>query len=82
MKEKRKKHLSEVNVQKSFGTNMDYQGCYLGPILIGTHIAAFIGMTLGASKVKTLVWSTISIGAWAIVFGVATSLGFDFFVRD
>ena len=54
----------------------------LGPILIGTHIAAFIGMTLGASKVKTLVWSTISIGAWAIVFGVATSLGFDFFVRD
>lgn len=54
----------------------------LGPILIGTHIAAFIGMTLGASKVKTLVWSTISIAAWAIIFGVVTSLGFDFFVRE
>lgn len=54
----------------------------LGPILIGTHIAAFIGMTLGASKVKTLVWSTISIAAWAIIFGVVTSLGFEFFVRE
>ncbi|SDN79909.1 Putative small multi-drug export protein [Psychrobacillus sp. OK028] len=54
----------------------------LGPILIGTHVAAFIGMTLGASKVKTLLWSTISIGVWAIIFGLVTSLGFDFFVRD
>ncbi|QUG43781.1 small multi-drug export protein [Psychrobacillus sp. INOP01] len=54
----------------------------LGPILIGTHIAAFIGMTLGASKVKTTLWSTISIAAWAIIFGVVTSLGFDFFVRE
>ena len=54
----------------------------LGPILIGTHIAAFIGMTLGASKVKTMLWSTISIGAWAILFGVLTALGFDFFVQD
>lgn len=54
----------------------------LGPILIGTHVAAFIGMTLGASKVKTMLWSTISIAAWAIIFGVVTSLGFDFFVRE
>ncbi|MEK3954994.1 small multi-drug export protein [Psychrobacillus sp. FSL K6-1464] len=54
----------------------------LGPILIGTHVAAFIGMTLGASKFKTTIWSTISIGVWAILFGVATSLGFDFFVRE
>ncbi|WP_277587020.1 small multi-drug export protein [Psychrobacillus antarcticus] len=54
----------------------------LGPILIGTHVAAFIAMTLGASKVKTMLWSTISISAWAIIFGVVTSLGFDFFVRE
>lgn len=54
----------------------------LGPILIGTHIAAFIAMTLGASKIKTTYWSVISIGAWAIVFGILTSLGFNFFVRD
>lgn len=54
----------------------------LGPVLIGTHIAAFIGMTLGASKRQTTIWSVISIALWALVFGVLTSLGFDFFVRD
>ena len=54
----------------------------LGPILIGTHVAAFIAMTLGASKARTTIWSTISIGIWAIIFGTVTSLGFDFFVRE
>ena len=54
----------------------------LGPILIGTHIAAFIGMSLGASKRQTTIWSVISIALWAVVFGVLTALGFDFFVRD
>lgn len=51
----------------------------LGPILIGTHIAAFIGMTLGATKKNTTVWLTISIAAWTLVFGLLTGLGFDFF---
>ena len=51
----------------------------LGPILIGTHIAAFIGMTLGATKKNTTLWLTISIGVWTWAFGVLTALGFDFF---
>ncbi|ANU25695.1 small multi-drug export protein [Planococcus versutus] len=51
----------------------------LGPILIGTHIAAFIGMTLGATKKNTTVWLTISIAAWTLAFGILTALGFDFF---
>lgn len=51
----------------------------LGPILIGTHIAAFIGMTLGATKKNTTVWLTISIAAWTLVFGLLTAFGFDFF---
>ena len=54
----------------------------LGPILIGTHIAAFIGMTLGASKRQTTVWSVVSIAVWAVVFGVLTAMGFDLFVRE
>ncbi|MBE4910651.1 small multi-drug export protein [Bacillus luteolus] len=54
----------------------------LGPILIGTHIAAFIGMSLGAEKKWTILWLTISIGLWTLIFGVATALGFDFFTRD
>ncbi|UOQ84971.1 small multi-drug export protein [Gracilibacillus salinarum] len=53
----------------------------LGPILIGSHIAAFIGMTLGAKKRATLIWSTVSIGAWSLVFGVVTALGFDLFTK-
>lgn len=54
----------------------------LGPILIGTHIAAFIGMTLGANRKMTTLWLGVSIALWALVFGILTSLGFDFFVRE
>lgn len=54
----------------------------LGPILIGTHIAAFIGMTLGATKRNTTVWLTISIAVWTLAFGILTALGFDFFSSD
>ncbi|HSJ37503.1 MAG TPA: small multi-drug export protein [Planococcus sp. (in: firmicutes)] len=54
----------------------------LGPILIGTHIAAFIGMSLGATKRHTTVWLTISIAAWTLAFGILTALGFDFFTKE
>lgn len=53
----------------------------LGPILIGTHIAAFIGLVFGANKVSTAVWSAVSIAVWCLVFGVLTAMGFDFFVN-
>lgn len=51
----------------------------LGPILIGTHIAAFVGMTLGATKRNTTIWLTLSIGLWTLIFGLGTALGFDLF---
>lgn len=54
----------------------------LGPILIGTHVAAFIALVLGGSKQQTTIWSVVSIVAWAIVFAVVTALGFDFFVSS
>ncbi|MBT2569233.1 small multi-drug export protein [Planococcus sp. ISL-110] len=54
----------------------------LGPILIGTHIAAFIGMTLGATKKNTTVWLTISIAVWSVALGVLTAFGFDFFTKE
>ncbi|MER2089877.1 MAG: small multi-drug export protein [Sporosarcina sp.] len=54
----------------------------LGPILIGTHIAAFIGLLFGASKVNTTIWMTVSIALWTLVFGIATAMGFDFFVKN
>ncbi|GIN98619.1 hypothetical protein J6TS1_44890 [Siminovitchia terrae] len=51
----------------------------LGPILIGIHIAAFIGLTLGAAKNWTLLWTTISLLIWSIVFGVTAYYGVEAF---
>ncbi len=53
----------------------------LGPILIGIHIAAFIGMSLGARKNWSIFWMTASLAIWTLVFGIGTMLGFDFFIR-
>lgn len=47
----------------------------LGPILTGTHIAAFIGMALGAHKKQVTIWMTISIGVWSLALGLATFFG-------
>ncbi|WP_249870042.1 small multi-drug export protein [Oceanobacillus saliphilus] len=52
----------------------------LGPILTGTHIAAFIGMSLGSEKKWVTLWMTISIGVWTLIFGIATILGLDIFL--
>ncbi|HEY4552144.1 MAG TPA: small multi-drug export protein [Bacillaceae bacterium] len=49
----------------------------LGPVLIGTHIAAFIGMTFGATKNWTLLWMTISLVLWSAVFGVGSYFGIE-----
>lgn len=53
----------------------------LGPVVTGTHVAAFIGLLFGANKTNVTVWMTISIVLWSLVFGIATALGFDLFVR-
>lgn len=52
----------------------------LGPILIGTHIAAFIAMSLGADKTRVLVWQIVSIALWTLAFGYAAIFGIDFLV--
>jgi len=33
----------------------------LGPLVIGSHLAAFIGVLFGATKRATLFWMTISL---------------------
>lgn len=53
----------------------------LGPVLLGTHVAAFIGMSLGATKRNILIWMTISIAGWVLVVGLLTAFGFDLFVN-
>ncbi|OZU89303.1 DNA-binding protein [Virgibacillus indicus] len=53
---------------------------FLGPILTGTHVAAFIGMTLGGKKQWVMLWMTVSIGLWSIIFGMGTAMGLDIFI--
>lgn len=54
----------------------------LGPVLIGTHVAAFIGLLFGANKTNATIWMVVSIALWSLVFGIATTLGFDLFTRN
>ncbi|MFA1819404.1 small multi-drug export protein [Virgibacillus oceani] len=54
----------------------------LGPLIIGTHIAVVIGMTLGANKYWTTVWMTISIGLWSFIFGIGTVFGMDWLIVE
>lgn len=42
----------------------------LGPILIGTHLNAFFMAAAGASRRNLMIWSTISIVVWGIVFAI------------
>lgn len=53
---------------------------FLGPILLGTHIAAFIGMAMGARRQNMILWMGISIAIWVFAVGLLTSLGFNLFV--
>ncbi len=54
----------------------------LGPFFIGTHISAFIGLLFGAKKANVTIWMIASIALWTLVLGIATALGFNFFVRE
>lgn len=54
----------------------------LGPFLIGSHIAAFLGLLFGAKKSTTTFWMVISLVVWTLIIGIATSMGFTFFVKE
>ncbi|WP_153122898.1 small multi-drug export protein [Peribacillus tepidiphilus] len=47
------------------------------PLFIGTHIAAAIGMALGARKTWMTIWMTISLLIWTIFLTVASYYGVD-----
>lgn len=51
----------------------------LGPLLVGSHLAAIIGMILGGTKRNTLQWITISLVIWTLALTVTTHYGIDLF---
>ncbi len=51
---------------------------FVGPLIVGSHLTAFMGITLGGTKKMTSIWMTISITVWGIVFAVLAHFGVDF----
>ncbi|PIC77799.1 DNA-binding protein [Sporosarcina sp. P19] len=51
----------------------------LGPVLIGSHLAAFLALALGSSKSQTAFWLLLSLAIWSIAFGTLTVFGVDAF---
>ncbi|OMP67902.1 small multi-drug export protein [Domibacillus epiphyticus] len=83
LKKSGKTELKQTNRARAIMSKYGLPGlALLGPIFIGTHIAAFIGLSFGASKKWTTLWLTISIGLWTLVFGIGTMLGFDFILKQ
>ncbi|NMO95434.1 small multi-drug export protein [Paenibacillus lemnae] len=51
----------------------------LGPLIIGSHIAIFIGILLGAKKHLALLWMTVSLAIWSVIFTILSVYGVDWF---
>ncbi|WP_100398094.1 small multi-drug export protein [Bacillus sp. FJAT-44742] len=49
----------------------------IGPLFVGSHLTAFMCVTLGGSKHKTVYWVLGSISLWSIVFSVLAYYGID-----
>lgn len=49
----------------------------IGPFFVGSHLTAFMSITLGGSKKATAVWMTISLLFWTIAMAAFTYFGID-----
>jgi len=49
----------------------------LGPLLIGSHIAVFVGILFGANRLRALLWTTASLALWTALLAVLSALGID-----
>lgn len=54
----------------------------VGPFVTGSHLAAFLALTFGATKRKATIWFTISLTIWALAAGILSHYGFTFFISD
>ncbi|MGO4886601.1 small multi-drug export protein [Anaerobacillus sp. MEB173] len=49
----------------------------IGPLFVGSHLTAFMSLTLGGAKKKTAYWMTTSIVIWSLTFAVLVHFGID-----
>lgn len=50
----------------------------IGPLIIGSHLTAFLSLIFGASKQSVTLWMTISIVGWSVLLGGLAMFGIDF----
>lgn len=50
----------------------------LGPFFVGSHLTAFLSLTLGGTKQRVTVWIILSVVLWSVLFAVLAILGIDF----
>ncbi|MBL8029252.1 MAG: small multi-drug export protein [Fibrobacteres bacterium] len=54
----------------------------IAPLLLGAHIGAAVGLTLGGNRAKIAVWMTISCFVWSAIFTFIGQMGFSFFTKN
>jgi len=55
---------------------------FFGPLFVGSHITAFMGMSFGSKKSLVLGWMLVSLGLWTIISAVAANYGVSFFLPN
>jgi len=53
-----------------------------GPILVGSHITAFMGMSFSSKRNLVSGWMLVSLGLWTVLSAVAANYGVSFFVPN
>jgi len=53
-----------------------------GPLLVGSHISAFMGMSFGSSRKLVTGWMMVSLVIWTVATTVAMNYGVHFFIPN
>jgi Ca2+/H+ antiporter, TMEM165/GDT1 family len=74
-KQQSKRTVRAQNLWKKYGL----PGLALiGPLFVGSHLTAFMCVTLGGQRKKASIWMVTSITVWGLVFALLAYYGVDF----
>ncbi|MCM3596796.1 small multi-drug export protein [Metabacillus idriensis] len=54
----------------------------IGPLLVGSHLAAFLSMSFGSKRMVVSGWMLVSLVIWSAAAGIGTWLGADFLTAE
>lgn len=80
-KEKKGKEISEKRQKRAAKIWKKYGlpgFAILSPLLLGSHLGAFLAMTLGGSRRKITSWMTASVLGWSVLTGILSYIGIDY----